>query len=202
MNALIVDDEPNIRRVLTRVLLEGNCKIYEAASVASAKDLIVQHPFEISIVDIRLPDGLGTEILKMIKELNPDTVVLIITAFASTETAVAAMKLGAYDYITKPFNLDEIRIILKNVRETISLKKRVNELQQYADEYQFIVGKSDVMKKVFNSIERIAPFETNVLILGETGTGKELVAKAIHSKSRRANKPFLAINCASLPAEL
>jgi len=202
MNALIVDDEPNIRRVLTRVLLEDNWKIYEAASVAGAKDLIVQHPFEISIVDIRLPDGLGTEILKMIKELNPETVVLIITAFASTETAVAAMKLGAYDYITKPFNLDEIRIILKNARETISLKKRVNELQQYADEYQFIVGKSDVMKKVFNSIERIAPFETNVLVLGETGTGKELVAKAIHSKSRRANKPFLAINCASLPAEL
>ncbi|MGO9614536.1 MAG: sigma-54-dependent transcriptional regulator [Dissulfurispiraceae bacterium] len=202
MNALVVDDEPNIRRVLNRVLREANCKIYEASSVAAAKDLIVQHPFEISIVDIRLPDGSGTEILRFIRELYPDTVVLIITAFASTETAVAAMKLGAYDYITKPFNLDEIRIILKNVRETISLKKRVNELQQYADEYQLIVGKSDVMKKVFNSIERIAPFETNVLILGATGTGKELVAKAIHSKSRRAKKPFLAINCASLPAEL
>ncbi len=136
------------------------------------------------------------------KNHSPDTVVLIITAFASTETAITAMKLGAYDYVTKPFNLDEIRMVLNNIREKIVLQKRVKELQQYADAYQHLVGKSEAIKRVFNSIDKIAPFDTNVLILGETGTGKELVAKAIHNLSRRSQKPFIAINCASLPGEL
>lgn len=202
MRALIVDDEQNIRKVLNILLKEDGFEIHEASSVTNANSLIKENYFDIAIVDLRLSDGSGIDILKTIKEQNPETVVLIITAFASTETAIAAMKLGAYDYVTKPFNLDEIRIVLKNIKEKIILQKKVKELQQYADEYQNIIGKSDAMKRVFNMIDKIAPFDTNVLITGESGTGKELVAKAIHNKSMRSGKPFIAINCASLPAEL
>lgn len=202
MRALIVDDEQNIRKVLKVLLSENGFDVREAASINDATKLISNHFFDIAIIDLRLSDGSGIEILKSIKEQNPETVVLIITAFASTETAIAAMKLGAYDYVTKPFNLDEIRIVLKNIKEKIILQKKVKELQQYADEYQNIVGKSGAMKRVFSMIDKIAPFDTNVLITGESGTGKELVAKAIHNRSIRADKPFIAINCASLPAEL
>lgn len=202
MRALIVDDEQNIRRVLNVLLSENGFEVHEASSVTNANRLINDNYFDIAIIDLRLTDGSGIDILKTIKEQNPNTVVLIITAFASTETAIAAMKLGAYDYVTKPFNLDEIRIVLKNIKEKIILQKKIKELQQYADEYQDIVGKSEAMKNVFNMIDKIAPFDTGVLITGQSGTGKELVAKAIHNRSMRADKPFIAINCASLPAEL
>jgi two-component system response regulator PilR (NtrC family) len=202
MRALIVDDEQNIRKVLNVLLKEDGLEVYEASSVIDANSLIKENCFDIAIIDLRLSDGSGIDILRTIKEQNPETVVLIVTAFASTETAIAAMKLGAYDYVTKPFNLDEIRIVLKNIKEKIILQKKVKELQQYADEYQNIIGKSDAMKRVFNMIDKIAPFNTNVLITGESGTGKELVAKAIHNRSIRSDKPFIAINCASLPAEL
>jgi two-component system response regulator PilR (NtrC family) len=202
MRAIIVDDEQNIRKVLNVLLKEDGLEVYEASSVINANSLIKENYFDIAIIDLRLSDGSGIEILKTIKEQNPETVVLIITAFASTETAIAAMKLGAYDYVTKPFNLDEIRIVIKNIKEKIILQKKVRELQQYADEYQDIIGKSEAIKKVFTMIDKIAPFDTNVLITGESGTGKELVAKAIHNRSIRADKPFVAINCASLPAEL
>jgi two-component system response regulator PilR (NtrC family) len=202
MRALIVDDEQNIRKALNILLKENAFEVYEASSVADATSLIKENYFDIAIIDLRLSDGSGIDILRTIKEQNPETVVLIITAFASTETAIAAMKLGAYDYVTKPFNLDEIRIVLKNIKEKIILQKKVKELQQYADEYQDITGKSDAMKRVFNMIDKIAPFDTGVLITGQSGTGKELVAKAIHNKSIRSDRPFIAINCASLPAEL
>lgn len=202
MKVLIIDDEVNIRKTLRLLLSEFDCAIYEADSVSQAREMIARSVFDIAIVDIRLPDGTGIEILREFKSVSYDTVVLIITAFSSTEIAVEAMKLGAYDYITKPFNLDEIRIIFRNITEKVNLQRRVKNLQQYEDMYQNIVGKSLVMKQVFNMIEKIAPFDTNVLITGESGTGKELVAKAIHNKSRRANKPYVTINCASLPAEL
>lgn len=202
MKALIIDDEINIRRVLKMLLSELEIDVHEAGGVNESYEFINNNYYDLAIVDIRLPDGSGIDILKTIKELSVETVVLVITAFSSTETAITAMKLGAHDYITKPFNLDEVRIVIRNIQETINLQKRVKELQQYADIYQNIIGKSDAMRKVFNMIEKIAPFDTNVLITGESGTGKELVAKAIHQKSRRREKPFIAINCASLPSEL
>ncbi|MEW5746042.1 MAG: sigma-54 dependent transcriptional regulator [Nitrospirota bacterium] len=202
MRALIVDDEQNIRKIIKVLVDEGGFDSHEAGGLAEATTLIGQHYFDIAIVDLRLGDGSGIDLLKAIKEQHPETVVLIITAFASTETAISAMKLGAYDYVTKPFNLDEIRVVLKNIKEKILLQKQVKELRQYADAYQSIVGKSEAMQRVFNMIEKIAPFDTSVLIIGDSGTGKELVAKAIHNRSRRAEKSFIAINCASLPSEL
>ncbi|MFZ5998801.1 MAG: sigma-54-dependent transcriptional regulator [Nitrospirota bacterium] len=202
MRALIVDDEQNIRKVLQHLLSESGLVVNEATGIGEANSLISQHYFDIAIIDLRLGDGSGIDLLKVIKEQHPETIVLIVTAFASTETAISAMKLGAYDYVTKPFNLDEIRVVLKNIKEKILLQKRVRELQQYADAYQSIIGKSEAMKRVFNMIEKIAPFDTNVLLIGESGTGKELVAKAIHNRGVRTDKPFVAINCASLPAEL
>lgn len=202
MRALIVDDEPNIRKVLNRILAETGFEPSEAGSIADSVDLLHTTFFDFAVLDLRLPDGSGIDLLKTIKVNQPDTTVLIITAFASADTAITAMKLGAYDYVTKPFNIDELRIVVKNIKENILLQRKVRELQQYADAYQFMVGKSEAMKKVFNTIDKIAPFDTNVLVTGESGTGKELVAKAIHQKSRRSEKPFIAINCASLPAEL
>lgn len=202
MRALIVDDEVNIRKSLKVLLAETGIEVYEASGLAESGVLIAQRYFDLAIIDLRLSDGLGIDLLKDIKELNPDTVVLIITAFASTETAISAMKLGAYDYVTKPFNIDEIRIVLKNITENIVLRTKVRELQQYADSYRRIIGKSEAMRRVFTMIDKIAPFDTNVLVMGESGTGKELVAKAIHDKSLRSDKPFVAINCASLPADL
>ena len=202
MRTLIVDDESNIRKILRHILEEDDFEVSEAADVAEADNLINKHYFDIAVIDVRLPDGSGIDILKTIKEMHPETAVLMITAFASTETAITAMKSGAYDYVIKPFNLDEIRIVLRNIRENILLQKKVKELQQYADEYQNIVGKSEAMKNVFTMIDKIAPFDSHIVIIGESGTGKELVAKAIHQKSRRAKKPLVAINCASLPEEL
>jgi two-component system response regulator PilR (NtrC family) len=201
MHALIVDDEKNIRKTLGILLTESGFTVKEAASCAEAEKFTSQF-FDIAILDLRLSDGSGMNLLKTIKQVSPDTVVLILTAFASTETAIEAMKLGAYDYVSKPFNLDEVRAILRNIREKIELQRKVNELQQYADAYQSIIGKSEAMKKVFLMIDKIAPFGTNVLISGESGTGKELVARAIHDKSNRSKNIFIAINCASLPSEL
>ena len=202
MRALIVDDETNIRKVLRVILEENNLEVNEAASVSESVAMIKDNYFDMAIVDLRLPDGSGVDILRTIKENSPDTVVLVITAFASTETAVETMKAGAYDYVTKPFNLDEIRIILKNISEKILLESRVKELQQYADEYQNMIGKSESMQRLFKVIDKVAPFDSHILIIGESGSGKELVAKALHNRSRRANKRLVAINCASLPSEL
>jgi two-component system, NtrC family, response regulator PilR len=202
MRALVLDDEQSIRKTLKVILAESEIDVNEAGSMAEAQALIRDYYFDMAVVDIRLPDGSGIDVLRAIKETSPETVVLVITAFASTETAIETMKAGAYDYVTKPFNLDEIRIVFKNIREKIRLENRVKELQQYADAFQNIIGKSEAMRRLFGIIDKVAPFDSHVLIIGESGAGKELVAKALHDRSRRADKRLVAINCASLPSEL
>jgi len=202
MRALVLDDEQGIRKTLKVILAESDTEVFEAGTLADAQALVRDYYFDMAVVDMRLPDGSGIDVLRNIKETTPQTVVLVITAFASTETAIETMKAGAYDYVTKPFNLDEIRIVFKNIKEKIRLENRVRELQQYADSYQNIVGKSEAMRRLFSVIDKVAPFDSHVLIVGESGAGKELVAKALHDKSLRANKKLVAINCASLPAEL
>jgi two-component system, NtrC family, response regulator PilR len=202
MRALVLDDEQSIRKTLKVILAESEIEVFEAGSLAEAQSLVKDYYFDMAVVDIRLPDGSGIDVLRNIKDTNPETVVLVITAFASTETAIETMKAGAYDYVTKPFNLDEIRIVFKNISDKIRLETRVKELQQYADAYQNIIGKSDAMRRLFGIIDKVAPFDSHVLIIGESGAGKELIAKALHERSRRAHKRLIAINCASLPSEL
>jgi two-component system, NtrC family, response regulator PilR len=202
MRALVLDDEQSIRKTLKVILAESGIEVYEAGSLAEAQALVKDYYFDMAVVDIRLPDGSGIDVLRHLKETSPETVVLVITAFASTETAIETMKAGAYDYVTKPFNLDEIRIVFKNISDKIRLENRVKELQQYADAYQNIIGKSEAMRRLFGIIDKVAPFDSHVLIIGESGAGKELIAKALHEKSRRSQKRLVAINCASLPSEL
>ncbi|MCX8069741.1 MAG: sigma-54 dependent transcriptional regulator [Thermodesulfovibrionales bacterium] len=202
MKALIIDDETNIRKVLKIVLKELSFHVKDASNVKEGEELIRKESFDIALVDLRLPDGSGINMLQSIKASNPDTVVIIITAFASAENAVQAMRSGAYDYFIKPFNLDEIRIKIKNIADTIILKRKIKEIGYIDGSFEGLIGSSHIMKEVFNVIERIAQYDTNVLISGESGTGKELVARAIHKKSQRSDKPFITINCASLPSEL
>ncbi len=200
MRALIVDDEKNIREILGILLSEFGFDIDEAGSVEEGKKLINEKYYDLALFDLKLPDGTGLDLLKYIKEKNPKAEVIMMTAFASSDTAVEAIKIGAYDYLSKPFDINEVRLIIRNVKNKIELEHRISETKE--EKFKNLIGKSPAIQIVKETIEKIAPYDINVLITGESGTGKEVVAKTIHSLSRRKNKPFVAINCASLPADL
>jgi two-component system response regulator PilR (NtrC family) len=200
LRALIVDDEPNIQEILDIILDEFNIERYKASSYKEALELIDKHYFDIALVDLRLPDGSGIDILKKLKEKNPQTEVLIITAYASSETAVETMKLGAYDYVVKPFDINELRLKIRNLKEKIELERKI--LNKETEEFDEFIGESPPIIQLKQMIKKIAPYDINVLILGESGTGKEVVAKTIHKLSKRKNKPFVAFNCAALPEDL
>lgn len=202
---LIVEDEKSMREVL-KILLEG-----EGHEVTTASDglegisSIEKDIFDLIVTDMKMPKADGFEVLKRIKEISPDTIVIMITAFGNTETAIEAMKMGAYDYITKPFNIEEIRLI---VRKAIEKKKEGEELsllrQKVETTYALenIIGQSPRMQDLFKLIPRIAQSNSNVLITGESGSGKELVAAALHNLSHRKEKNFVTINCAAFPEGL
>jgi len=200
LKALIVDDEPNIQEILNIILEEFNIERHKASNYKEALELIEKHYFDIALVDLRLPDGSGIDILKKIKEKNPQTEVLIITAYASSETAVETMKLGAYDYVVKPFDINELRLKIRNLKEKIELERKI--LDKEAEEFEDFIGESPPIIQLKQMIKKVAPYDINVLILGESGTGKEVVAKTIHNLSKRKNKPFVAFNCAALPEDL
>lgn len=202
---LVVDDEPSMREVLEIMLKREGHESHLAASVTEAREALARHAFDMVITDLRMPDGTGIEVLERAREANPDVVVLLITAFADTETAIKAMQQGAYDYLTKPFKIDEIRLILRKALETQALKDENRALKEaLTGRYGFrgIVGASPAMKRVYEMIERIKDTRTNVLVVGESGTGKELVARSIHYSSSRREAPFVAINCGAIPANL
>lgn len=199
---LIVDDELSIREVLEILLTRDGYKVSTASGGHEALKMLTDSSYDLVITDIMMPGMTGLELLKAIKEVSPDTLVMTITAHASTETAVEAMKMGAYDYISKPFNKDEIKLRIKDAlekkrleTENILLKKELRERHTFGS----ILGNSPEMLKVYDLIEKIGPTKTNVLIEGESGTGKELVAKAIHFQSPRKEKPFVAITCGAIP---
>jgi two-component system response regulator PilR (NtrC family) len=168
-----------------------------AAEGKAALGLVEQHPFDLVISDIRMPGMTGLELLARLKEIHPDIGAIMITAFASPDDAVTAMKGGAFDYITKPFNVDEIKRVVRAV-----LKKRPQAEPTTAEGFSEIIGRSPEMMKIFDLIAKIAPTPANVLIYGESGTGKELVAKAIHNRSRMAGHPFVPITCSAIPESL
>lgn len=202
---LIVDDEQSMRELLTIMLKREGYLVTSASNGEEAVKLLNREIFDLAITDIKMPKLNGLELLKVLKEIAPQTIVLMITAFASTETAVEAMKEGAYDYLTKPFKIDEVKLIIKNAlekkrlqTENILLRKELTVLSGIEN----IVGKSKAIRKVFEIVRKIADTNSNVLICGESGTGKELIARAIHFNSTRKDKPFVTINCSALPETL
>lgn len=202
---LIVDDEQSMLDFLTLMLQKEGYDIITANDGAKAKELIKKEKLDLIISDIKMPDIDGIELLKFIKEVNPEATVILITAYASTKTAIQALKLGAYDYISKPFDIDELKIIIEKALEKKRLTEEVSYLKrELAEKHSFanIIGKSKKMKELFQTIEKVAPSNATVLIAGESGTGKELVAQAIHYNSPRQNKRFVSVNCGALPPDL
>ncbi|MFB3817217.1 MAG: sigma-54-dependent transcriptional regulator [Candidatus Methylomirabilales bacterium] len=202
---LIVDDEREMLDLLAKVLEKNDYQVATAGDGESALALLEREPVDLAIFDVVMPGLDGMEALKAVKELNPTTVVLIMTAFGSIDQAVQAVKEGAYDYISKPFKIDEMLLTIEKALEERRLRHEVRALrQEVRTRYHFenIVGKSRAMQEVFSLIEQVAPSRSTVMVYGKSGTGKELVAKAVHYNSPRASKPFVAVNCAAIPAEL
>jgi len=202
---LVVDDEPNMIR-LFRSLLEKDDYVVESAETgAEARQLLETSHFDLMVCDLALPDTNGIEVLRHAHELDPDLMVVMITGFGTIESAVEAMKLGARDYITKPFQRSEIKLTIGKALEEAELRRELKRLrEEVGGRYRFdaIVGKSKAMEPVFDLIRRVAPTATTVLIEGESGTGKELVAKAIHYNSPRKERPFVAVDCGVIPENL
>lgn len=195
---LIVDDELSMREFLKILLEKDGHKVEVAADASSALKVAVNNDFDLVISDIRMPGMTGLEMLAELKRNKPDLPVIMITAFASPEDAVNAMKNGAFDYITKPFKVDEIKRIIRSA----TTRKEIDQNGSSAELFDDIIGHSPEMTKIFDLIRRIAPTPANVLIYGESGTGKELVAKAIHRLSGVAEKPFVPITCSAIPETL
>ncbi len=205
-NILVVDDEEFIRLNLKRIFSEEEYNVILEDTGKGAIDQIKNNKIDIALLDINLPDINGLEVLKQIKEIQPGLLVIMITGYASVESAVNAIKLGAYDYIKKPFKADAIKLITRLALETQTLKKTVEELQKQTQKpfaIDQIIGVSDEIKHMKNQITEFAKYDSEtVLITGESGTGKELVASALHNLSPRAGKEFVEINCASIPETL
>ncbi len=202
---LLVDDEPSILSVLSTVLKAEEYEVESASEGQQAIDKLMSEDYDLLISDIRMSPVNGMDILKRVHEEKPSLSVIMLTAYGSVETAIEALKLGAFDYVTKPFKVDELLI---TVQRALAYRDALNEnaslKQQLETRYEFdnIIAESPSMKNVCDMIRRVAPTDTTVLIYGESGTGKELIAKAVHSHSLRKKNEFLAVNCAALPEPL
>jgi len=202
---LVVDDEQLIRWSIEQNLKKQGYEVLTAANGEDALKLAREEQPELILLDIQMPGISGMEVLEKVKEFDDDIVVIMVTAHGGLETAVSAMRLGAYDYINKPFNFDEMAIVIRKALETSSLRREVAGLRSEHKKIgpPNIVGASKHMKNVLAMMDKVAKSEAaTVLVQGESGTGKELVAKWLHYKSNRAEKPFIAINCAAVPATL
>ncbi|WP_413287977.1 sigma-54-dependent transcriptional regulator [Bdellovibrio sp. HCB337] len=202
---LVVDDEESIREFLEIMLKKEGYEITLAEDGQKAKDLLAKKSFDMIISDLQMPHVTGIELLKHVKETAPEIVFMMITAFGTTETAVEAMKMGAYDYITKPFKIDEVRLNIQNALRSRNLEVENRSLKkELVKEYSFqnMVGNSQAMHQIFEMVKRVSQTPTNVLITGESGTGKEVVAKAIHYNGPLKDKPFVTINCGAIPENL
>jgi two-component system response regulator PilR (NtrC family) len=202
---LVVDDEESIREFLEIMLKKEGYEVTCAEHGLKAKELIGHKSFDMVISDLQMPQMNGMELLKFVKETYPDMVFMLITAFGTTESAVEAMKAGAYDYITKPFKIDEVRINIQNALRSKSLEVENRTLKkELTKEYSFqnLIGNSESMHRIYDLIKRVSMTATNVLITGESGTGKEVVAKAIHYNGPLKDKPFVTINCGAIPEQL
>ncbi|SEA81380.1 two component, sigma54 specific, transcriptional regulator, Fis family [Desulfuromusa kysingii] len=204
-NILVVDDENSLREMLSILLQRQGYQIDQAADGSTALSMAQENGYDLIISDIQMPKMTGIELLRQLRSQDNHVTMIMMTAFSSTEEAVEAMKLGAYDYITKPFKNDEIRLVIKNALEREQLQQENRQLKQQLGQrfsFQSLIGHSPAMLKLISLLERIAPSQVNVLITGESGTGKELVAKALHLNSGRKGHAFVPINCGAIPENL
>lgn len=202
---LVVDDELSMREFISILLEREGYEVLTAADADTALSRMAASDIDLVISDVQMPGLSGLELLARIKSESPDTAVLLVTAFSTAEQAVEAMKLGAYDYLAKPFKVDEIKILVRNALEKRDLQRENRQLREkvgVCDGYGGIVGTSQRMKALFALLRKVADSQTTVLISGESGTGKELAARAIHDGSARKTKPFIAINCGAIPENL
>ncbi|MFH1952145.1 MAG: sigma-54 dependent transcriptional regulator [Pseudomonadota bacterium] len=202
---LVVDDEKPMRESLKDWLREDGYEVGLAAGGMDAIDMAMKNGWEVILLDLKMPGMDGLETLRKLKEVRPDAEILMMTAYATVDTAVQAMKEGAFDYLVKPFDPEEVQIQIQKIvshkellLENILLRKKLEEKYQYDE----IIGKSDTMQALFELIARVAPTDSTVLITGESGTGKELIARAIHANSQRCYMPFIAVSCGALPESL
>jgi two-component system response regulator PilR (NtrC family) len=202
---LVVDDEQSMREFLEIFFRGEGYDVTTAADVDAALLAVDADDFDVVISDIQMPERSGLDLLHAVKETAPQTVVIMITAFATTETAITAMKQGAYDYVTKPFKVDELRLVVEKALEKRLLatenQRLKSELRKETRRRQ-LVGNGRAMEQLYELVARVANTKTNVLVCGESGTGKELVARAIHDQSERRDQPFVAVNCGAIPENL
>jgi two-component system response regulator PilR (NtrC family) len=204
VNLLIVDDEASLRDFLSIVFEDDGWRVEAAASIAEARAALQKSEPDLILCDLMLPDGSGIDLLREAKTQNASIAVVMITAHTSTKTAVEALKAGAFDYIAKPFDIEELRIIVRNAVERKELEDENLHLRTALEErftFSNIIGRSSKMQEIFSIVQRIAKTTSTVLISGESGTGKELIARAIHYNSGRRGK-FVSINCGALPETL
>ena len=205
MSIMIVDDEMIVRESLFHWFEKAGHVVETASSGFEALEKLERFPFELLFVDIKMPGMDGIELLEKVKAEYPDTIVIIITAYGSIESAIKAMKTGASDYLLKPFKPDQLSLVMEKIAHQRKLQSEYNYLKGHLEEitrFDNIIGQSHAMEEIFNLIPEVAKSDSSILLVGETGTGKELVAKAIHAKSKRSHRPFIAINCGAIPDSL
>ena len=205
-NILVIDDEEIMREILEALLTREGYQVRLAANATEGLDLARTLPFDAAIVDMMMPGMDGISTLDELKKIDDDLPVMMITAFASVENAIAAMKRGAYDYVTKPFKNDEVLVVVRNAlrqRRLVAENRALRQnLQAHQNRFGEIIGRSPRMRQVFDLIIQAAPSRTTILINGESGTGKELVARALHQNSARSDRAFITVNSGSLPPDL
>ncbi len=202
---LVVDDDESLRRVLQVQLEQSGYVVNSAASARQTMTMLTTRSYDLVITDLKMPEASGLELLRQVHSLYPETIVIVLTAFGTVETAVDAMKAGAYNYLTKPVHPGELSLTIDRALEHLRLVEEVRLLRANLDEkygFENILGRSDVLLQVLDAAARAARTGSTVLIRGETGTGKELLARAIHFNSSRKDKPLITINCGAIPAEL
>jgi two-component system NtrC family response regulator len=202
---LVIDDDESLRRVLEYTLQEEGYEVFTAASGEEGLELFEERQPALVITDMKMPGINGFQVLKELKERSAEALVIIVTAFGEVDAAVKAMKLGAYDFITKPLSRDELKLTVKKALQFLGLTEENRQLREKLsgrDDLKNLVGMSPKMERLFASVRKVADTEATVLITGESGTGKELVARAIHTLSSRKSAPFIAINCAAIPRDL
>ena len=202
---LIVDDEESFRQHLARLFLRKGYRVHDVPTAKEALKLVESEPFDVVLLDIVLPDRDGVEVLREIRERYPDLQVIMMTGNATVQNAIASMKLGAYDYLVKPFDLEELSILIERACDYTLLRREHRLLRRELDRhYRFeeFVARDEKTLAVLEMVNRVAPTDSTVLITGETGTGKELIARAIHQQSPRRNRPLVVVNCSAIPETL